>query len=366
MGRAAGVRVGVGLTKAVEHAAHLGGNRLGRRKQHVRVDVALQRLAGAADGAAHHGTGFGQIHGPVQAQHLAVEVGHLGQPQTAAFGEDQAWNHRAVMAALQLRQHTAGVGQAELLECAVGQHAAPAVKHHHGLGTSLNLRVQVERHGVGVDGQDAVHQVGSAVHQAFDQTVVVRAAALHHVASQRPGAARETNQGHAAVQGFANTGDRIKHILQLVHVWHRQRRHSGFIPHHFFKLGAFALCEGQAQTHGVWNGQDVGEQNGRVQRIAVQRLQGDFGGVVHIGGQAHEAARLGAGGAVLGQIPACLAHQPNGGVVGGLTQAGFEEAVVLERFIHAPIVAGAQGFALGCHPRLTLKARSALPRPRWV
>jgi hypothetical protein len=64
---------------------------------------------------------------------------------------------------------------------------------------------------------------------------------------------------------------------------------------------ALALGEGQAQAHGVGHGQDVAEQDGRVQREALQRLQRDFGGVVHIGGQAHEAAGLGAGGRYSGR-----------------------------------------------------------------
>ena len=238
------------------------------------------------------------------------------------------------MAAFELRQHAAGIGQAEVLEGTIGQHAAPAVKHHHRLGTGFDLGIQIEGHGVGIDRQDAVHQVRAAVHQAFHQTVVVRATAFHHVASQRPRAARKTNQRHTALQSFANGGDRVKHILQLVHIGHGQGGHGRFVAHHFGKLRPFALGKRQTQAHGVRDGQDVRKQNRRIQRIAVQRLQGHFGGVVHVGGQPHETAGLGAGGAVLGQVASSLAHQPNGGVVGGLTQAGFEEGVVEEWCVH--------------------------------
>jgi hypothetical protein len=58
--------------------------------------------------------------------------------------------------------------------------------------------------------------------------------------------------------------------------------------------------------------EDVAEQDGRVQRVAVQRLQRDFGGVLRVGGQAHEAAGLGARLAVFRQVAAGLAHQPDG------------------------------------------------------
>jgi hypothetical protein len=53
--------------------------------------------------------------------------------------------------AFELRQHPGRVGQAEGLERAVGQHAAPAVENHHGLRAGVDLRVQVHRHGIGID-----------------------------------------------------------------------------------------------------------------------------------------------------------------------------------------------------------------------
>ena len=48
-------------------------------------------------------------------------------------------------------------------------------------------------HGIGVHREDAMHQVGSAVHQRLHQAVIVRTTPLDHVAGQGPGAARETN-----------------------------------------------------------------------------------------------------------------------------------------------------------------------------
>ncbi|MEY3637421.1 MAG: hypothetical protein RIR68_554, partial [Pseudomonadota bacterium] len=85
---AGGGPVGVRRAKAVQHAVHLGRDLRGWRKQDVGVDVALQRFAGAADFAAHESPGTAQVHRPVQAQHIAVQARHLGQPQAAAFGED--------------------------------------------------------------------------------------------------------------------------------------------------------------------------------------------------------------------------------------------------------------------------------------
>ena len=186
-----------------------------------------------------------------------------------------------------------------------------------------------------------MHQVGARIHQALDEAVVVAALAFDHVAGQRPGAAREADEGHAAVECLADAGHGVEHVAQLVHVGHGQLGHSGFVAHLLGKARAFAFGKRQAQAHGVGHGEDVTEQNGGVQREALQRLQRHFGGVLDVGGQAHEAARLGARGLVLRQVTACLAHQPQGGVIGGLTAARAQEGVVGEGGVaHPLIVAG--------------------------
>ena len=97
---------------------------------------------------------------------------------------------------------------------------------------------------------------------------------------------------------------------------------------------AFALGEGQAQAHRVGHGEDVGEQDRRVQRETAQRLQGDFAGQFRGLGHGQEAAGGGAAGAVLGQVAAGLAHQPDGGAVHGLAAQGAQQAVVGKRFGH--------------------------------
>ncbi|KIF84001.1 hypothetical protein TSA66_01250, partial [Noviherbaspirillum autotrophicum] len=98
-----------------------------------------------------------------------------------------------------------------------------------------------------------------------------------------------------------------------------------FVAQRALELGAFAFGEIQAQAHGVGHGEDVGKQDGGVQRVAVQRLQGDFGGVVGAFCQAQEGAGALAGGAVLGQVASCLAHQPQRRVIGRLAQQGAQE-----------------------------------------
>ena len=110
----------------------------------------------------------------------------------------------------------------------------------------------------------------------------------------------------------------------------RPVRPRGFVAHILGKARASPWAKGQPQAHGVGHGQDVAEQNGGVQRVALQRLQRDLGGVIAVGGQAHEAAGLGAGGAVLGQVAPGLAHQPQRRVGRGAAQAGLQEGGVVQ------------------------------------
>ncbi|MNT14182.1 hypothetical protein D3C72_1491760 [compost metagenome] len=129
---------------------------------------------------------------------------------------------------------------------------------------------------------------------------------------------------------MADAGDGIEYIAQLVHIGHGQFCNCRLVAHISRKARAFAFGKRQAQAHGIGNGQDVGEQDGGVERKTLQRLQSDFGCIVHIRGQAHEAARLGTRGLVFGQIAAGLAHQPQRRVVGGLAAAGAQKGVVVQ------------------------------------
>ena len=158
--------------------------------------------------------------------------------------------------------------------------------------------------------------------------VVVGTRPFDHVAGQRPGASGKPDQGHPAIQRFADRCDRVEYIAQLVHIRHRQFGNRCFVAHVFGKARAFADGKAQAQAHGVRHGEDVAKQDGRVQGVALQRLQGDFGGEVDIRGQAHEAARFGPRGAVLRQVAPGLAHQPDRRVIRGLAHAGTQKTVV--------------------------------------
>ena len=71
---------------------------------------------------------------------------------------------------------------------------------------------------------------------------------------------------------------RVDHVAQLVRIGHGQSRDVRLVAHGPLEPRAFALGEIQAQAHRVGHGQDVGEQDRRVERKALERLQRDFGG----------------------------------------------------------------------------------------
>ena len=203
--------------EAVEQPVGLGGNGLGRGEQHGGVEIALE-----CHFVTHAGTGAAQIGGPVQPQGVGAGIGHGLQPLAATLGEQ---NHRhvgRVGAGFERGDHSLAVGQGEGLEGAIGQNAAPGVEDHHGLGAGVDLRRQVLRHRLGVDRENAVHQIGAAVQQGLDGAVVVAAAAFDHVAGQRPRAAGKADERDALVavlhQGAADLRHRVEHIAQFVHV----------------------------------------------------------------------------------------------------------------------------------------------------
>src|SRR5207248_1866885 len=82
--------------------------------------------------------------------------------------------------------------------------------------------------------------------------------------------------------------------------------------------------------HGIRNRENVGKEDGRIQRETLERLQSDFGGKRGRLRQREKASRLGARGVVFGQVAARLAHEPDRSVVGRLQSERAQQRVVLQ------------------------------------
>ena len=154
------------------------------------------------------------------------------------------------------------------------------------------------------------------IHHLLDLGEGLGAAAFHHIGSQGPGTAGEADQRHFALQLATNGAYRIHHIAQLVfRIRNGNFLYIGHAGKRTFKLGALACLKVKAQSHGIGNGQNIGKQNGRIERKTAQRLQCYFTGQLGILAQRHKVAGFGPGRLVLGQIAARLAHHPYRGIV---------------------------------------------------
>lgn len=140
------------------------------------------------------------------------------------------------------------------------------------------------------------------------------------------------------MQRAANLGDGVEHVAQAVEIGGVQAAHVVFGAQRARKARAFAGFERQTEAHGIGNGQDVREENGGVEREALKRLKRHLGGVGGVLGERQEAAGLGAGGVVFGQVPARLAHEPDRRVLGRLAQQGAQESIVLQSLGHVEAV----------------------------
>ena len=177
-----------------------------------------------------------------------------------------------------------------------------------------------------------MHGLRVVVEHGFGLAEVLRRAAFDHIGGQRPGAAGKADQWHAAIQLTANGAHGVHHITQiLLWIGDRQRFDISHAADDFLETRAFAGFKIQALAHGVGDGQDVREQNRRIElRVTIQRLDGDLAGQLRVLHQLDEVTRFGAGSAVLRQVTTGLAHHPHRGDVDRLLEQSTKEAVVLQ------------------------------------
>src|SRR5690606_15604767 len=118
-----------------------------------------------------------------------------------------------------------------------------------------------------------------------------------------PRAAGKTDQGHAAVQGRTNGADRLHHITETVfHIRYRQRVDISFGAHGLAETRAFAGFEIQAETHRIGKGEDVGKQDGGVERVAGRLVMRNVAEQLRVGQRLHKPAVTSAAAEVLRRI----------------------------------------------------------------
>ncbi|MNZ75768.1 hypothetical protein D3C78_942540 [compost metagenome] len=180
--------------------------------------------------------------------------------------------------------------------------------------------------------QQQVHGLRVVVEHGLGLAEVFRRAAFDHVGRQGPWAAGEADQRYTSVQFTTDGADRIHHVAEVfLRIGNRQGFDVGQGADDLLEARTFAGFEVQALAHGIGDGQDVGEEDRRVQlRITVERLHRDFASERRVHAQAHEIAGLGTAGAVFRQVATGLTHHPHGSDVYGLLEQGAQETVVLQ------------------------------------
>ena len=174
-----------------------------------------------------------------------------------------------------------------------------------------------------------MQQVRAVVEHALDVAEIAGALPFNHVAGQGIGAAGEADEGHGIVQGTADLTHRIHDVAQVVvGIRRSQVVDRPFLAQGTLETRTLAFGEVEAQAHGIGHRQDVREQDGGIQVVAGQGLQGHFAGQGRGFAQVQEVAGPLAGLAVFRQVTAGLAHQPEGGVIGRFLEQGAQEGVV--------------------------------------
>ena len=149
---------------------------------------------------------------------------------------------------------------------------------------------------------------------------------------QCPRAAGEADQRNAAIELTTDRADGVHDVVEIpLRIRRGQRRDVSSGTHRLAELGAFAGLEVEPEPHGIRNGQDVGEQDRRIQRIALERLQRHLAGQIGVAAQIHETAGLGSGLTILGKVAASLAHHPDRRAIHRLASQRPQQAIVVQR-----------------------------------
>ena len=163
-----------------------------------------------------------------------------------------------------------------------------------------DLLGEVRSDSLRIDGENAMEKIGPRIQEAAYPRKVRAAAALDHVTGQRKRAAREPEQGNAAVQRTLDRGNRVEHIGKAREIGHGQTPDRRLVGQRPREARPLALDERKTQSHRVGNGENVGEKDRCIEREARERLQGDLGGQRGILAELHEASRARPGRVVLG------------------------------------------------------------------
>lgn len=315
--------------EAVHHVLHRLGDVLPRPVQHAGVRVTLENNRPvAAD--LHSVLGVAE---PVEAHNVVPEVADVVEREPRALGEDghgDGVEAKLLEAGGEVLGDVLQIGLRELLEGFGRVLAGPRIEHHHklwecgsaelrsyegvgfqtNLGTGLNLQRQILDANLGNLLENLLRLLGVAVDPALRLGEELRAAALDHVAEQRPRGAAEADQRDAAGQLVPRHGDGLVDVVQLARDVDLLVEDLAVLrvlrgPEGFGEVRALLVDHLDSHAHGLGDHEDVGEDDGGIDQAgeAVDGLEGDLRGDLRVAATREEVA-VALGLMVFGEVPA--------------------------------------------------------------
>ena len=245
-------------------------------------------------------------------------------------------------------EHPPAVGEHVALVVRRGERAGPGVEQLHGLGAARDLAAQRGHGQVGQAVEQSVPERLVAEHQGLGQRVGAGRPALDQVAGHGERRAGEADERDGQLLG--QQADRLEDVRGVLLGLERPEAvEVGGPPERLGDDRSGAGGDVDAEADGVGRDHDVAVEDGGVDAVAAHRLErdlrrqlGPLDGV--------EDAALAPDGAVLGQRPPGLAHEPHRCPRGGTAGAGGQEG----------------GVGRGGHPPCTLRrGRRGGKRRRW-
>src|SRR5690554_5740555 len=150
------------MAVAVEDSPYFRMNRRRTRKQHVGVEVALQR-----DLMPHPGTGVGHLGSPVETHRIRTRLNDIFEPLAAILGEQNNRYAAPFMLTDQTSYDLLHIAQRELQISRRGEYATPGIEDLYRLSTSANLGIQVVSHRSGQGIKQLMHHAGRVIQHAL-------------------------------------------------------------------------------------------------------------------------------------------------------------------------------------------------------
>ena len=267
---------------------------------------------------------FARIAGPIEANRVAAALHHRREPPRAAFGKK---NSRHL---LEPAENLSAIGERESLVFVVGEDSAPGIEKHHDLRAGFDLRIEVIGDRARVHLEDPVQQSRPPVQHRLQRAPVGAARAFDHIAGERERAPRKADERHAPGERAAHFAHRIEHVAQIIQIGWREPADLRLVAERPLETRTFAFGEREPEPHGVGDGEDVRENNRRVERKALERLQRHFRSERGRLRQREKASGARARGVVLRQVAPGLAHQPDRRVLGRLAGERAQQRIVLQ------------------------------------